>query len=403
MTKNSYICNFIVEHPQNWRDLLAEKQIKVKESGDYAIFNYGVMADFSDPIVQEARGIILNVGNVTFKDNYQIPDPEVVSWPFRKFGNSHETYVDHIDWNNARVQEKIDGSIVKLWYDKYKSQKASECFRWSSNSCIDAEEANLSSGLTIDSLIRRTDEWKYLQNLIMNNELDPQNTYIFELVSPKNQVVIRYDKTQLYHIGTRDNVTGKELGTGQFAGFIMSPKEYPLHSLEDCIIAVKELNKAESIDDNKDNYPDHEGFVVVDDEFHRIKVKSPEYLFYHHAITNGQINKEQAYEILSSDDFNLETFIKSVPEYIAEAIMYYKLEFENAEKCVCQIIELARTLKRNGSDRKGIAEIIKNNKYCYYGFKALDSDKTPEEILKEAGKKIIMHIKDYDSEKEDNK
>ena len=192
MTKASYICNFIKDHPDNWRELLAEKQIRIKGEGSLSIFNYDIMADFSDPIVQEARGIIINTDMLN-----------VVCFPFRKFGNSHESYADPIDWNNAK----------------------------------------LNSGYTVLDLIKETDEFAYLTNLIPNNELDEHNTYIFELVGPKNQVVIKYDKTQLYHIGTRNNETGEELGTGQFTGFIMSPKEYPLHSLEDCIVAAKELNK----------------------------------------------------------------------------------------------------------------------------------------------------------------
>lgn len=76
MTKASYICNFIKDHPDNWRELLAENKIKVKDDESLSIFNYDIMADFSDPIVQEARGIIINRETL-----------DVVAWPFRKFGN----------------------------------------------------------------------------------------------------------------------------------------------------------------------------------------------------------------------------------------------------------------------------------------------------------------------------
>ena len=121
MTENSRICNFIAEHPQNWRELLAEKQIKVKDKGSLSIFNYDIMADFSDPVVQEARGIIIDTKTL-----------DVAAWPFRKFGNSHESYADDIDWKHAKVTEKIDGSIVKLWH-------SDDGWVVSSNSCIYAE------------------------------------------------------------------------------------------------------------------------------------------------------------------------------------------------------------------------------------------------------------------------
>lgn len=81
--------------------------IGIKEESPYAIFNYAIGCDFSNPIVQEARGIIIDLENL-----------DVVCWPFRKFGNYNESYADKIDWSTARVQEKIDGSIIKLWWDR---------------------------------------------------------------------------------------------------------------------------------------------------------------------------------------------------------------------------------------------------------------------------------------------
>lgn len=379
MTEASYICNFIKDHPDNWRELLADKQIKVKDDDvlPISIFNYEIMADFSDPVVQEARGIIINTMTL-----------EVAAWPFRKFFNSHETYADPIDWNSARVQEKIDGSIVKLWH------LIGDQWMLSSNSCINASDVKLNFGYTALDLIEETDEFAYLENLIKNGELDERNTYIFELVGPKNQVVIKYDKAQLYHIGTRCNETGEELGTGQFAGFIMSPKEYPLHSLEDCLRAAKELNK--NID-----YPDNEGFVVVDKNYHRIKVKAPEYLICHHTVNNGQITKERAYELLTSDDFALNTFRHSAPDHMVNALIYYQLEMDAAKQKASQMIELARQLQRNGADRKGIAEIIKTSSYSYFGFKALDNTKSAVDIIRENSKKLLGLIADYEPKVEE--
>ena len=104
MNRNSKLCCFISKY-ENWRDILKDKyKITIKEEYPFAIFNYGIDCDFSNPIVQESRGIILDLDNL-----------EVVCWPFRKFGNYNESYADKIDWNTARVQDKIDGSIIKLW------------------------------------------------------------------------------------------------------------------------------------------------------------------------------------------------------------------------------------------------------------------------------------------------
>lgn len=106
INRNSYICRFISEH-ENWRELLDEMGIGIKEEYPFAIFNYTIGCDFSSPIVQEARGIIIDLENL-----------DVACWPFRKFGNYNESYADKIDWATAMVQEKVDGSIVKLWWNR---------------------------------------------------------------------------------------------------------------------------------------------------------------------------------------------------------------------------------------------------------------------------------------------
>ena len=376
MTQNSYICRLIHEHPDDWREICAEKKIKVKEQHGYAIFNYDIMADFSDPVVQEARGIILEI--------YEPDQARVAAWPFRKFGNSHESYADPIDWSTARVQEKIDGSIIKLWHATDKQ------WMFSSNSCINASDAKLNSGYTVLDLIKETDEFEYLTNLIKNGELDEHNTYIFELVGPKNQVVIKYDKAQLYHIGTRNNKTGEELGTGQFAGFIMSPKEYPLHSLEDCIKAAEKLNQQIN-----DGFPVHEGFVVIDGNCNRVKVKSPEYLIYHHMVNNGQINKERAYDLLTSDDFNLDTFMKSAPEYACEAVSYYNEQMSQVKEEIRDLVGRVREMAASGRTRKEIAEAIKAEPGQFYAFKALGCKESADQIILDYGKKILGLIKDF--------
>lgn len=375
MSNWNIICQYINSHKNTWQEDFANIGIKVKNSGDLYIFNYDITCDFNNPLCKAARGVIINIADLS-----------VVGVGFDKFFNSHESYADTIDWNSAKVQEKIDGSIVKLWH------LTDDQWMWSSNSCINASEAKLNSGYTVLDLIKETDEFKYLTDLIKNGELDKNNTYIFELVGPKNQVVIKYDKAQLYHIGTRCNKTGEELGTGQFAGFIMSPKEYPLHSLEDCIAAAKELNK--------NDYPDNEGFVVVDKDYHRVKVKAPEYLIYHHMVNNGQITKERAFDLLYADDFDPNDFDKTVsefPEYAKDALIYYRCNFSKAEDLAVFFINNVREMAKDGASRKEIALLIKNTPYAGFAFKGLDKcDVSAEDIVKENRRNLLKVVIDYE-------
>ena len=193
MNHNSKLCCFIARNPDNWQTILTEEYgIKVKQEENYAIFNYGFGCDYSNPLVQEARGIIIDTESL-----------QVVCWPFRKFGNYTESYADSIDWNTAKVQEKVDGSIVKLWFDHRLGK-----WQFSTNGVIRAEKAPLESVRASNylSLIQKAKNFAD----IPFQTLDRDYTYIFELVSPDNQVVVPYDATMLYHTGTRSNVTGEE-------------------------------------------------------------------------------------------------------------------------------------------------------------------------------------------------
>lgn len=369
MTENSYICQILEKNKNSFstlHDIFEQKKIKIKEDGCFSIFNYDIMADFSDPVVQEARGIIID----TDKN-------EVVCWPFRKFSNFHEVSADTIDWASARVQEKVDGSIIKLWYNF-----VLEKWNFSSNSCIYASSASTQAGISMQALIKSAANYNILHDKL--NTLNKEYTYIFELVGPLNQIVVRYPVTMLYHLGTRNNITGEEIDIDLG---IKKPKEYPLHSLEDCIKAAKQLNK--------NDYPDNEGFVVVDKNWHRVKVKSPEYLIYHHAINNGQITKDRAWEILTSDDFKLDSFLEVAPEYIKDIILYYKKCID--EETVNAILAMINTrdMAKTGCTRKEIAAKVSNSKYSFFCFKALDSKDSVEDIVKLYSKKLMNNIKEY--------
>lgn len=386
MVENSYICRLINDNPDTWRDICREKKIKVKDEGSLSIFNYNVLADFSDPYVQEARGIIIDTDGC-----------EVKAWPFRKFGNSHESYADDIDWKHAKVTEKIDGSIVKLWH-------SDDGWVVSSNSCIYASEAVLSCGKSIMDLVISAVNDDALQEAIDNRVLNENRTYIFELVSPYNQIVVKYPETKLYLIGIRDNRTGREVPIFENDGMVYGdgitpvlkgidvPKTYPVHTLDDCLEAARQLNK--------EGYPDQEGFVVVDNRFHRIKVKSPEYLVYHHAINNGQITKERVFDIVNSDDFNkdkLNEFVEGLPFIAKDAFVYYLDAFKDASEKAKEFIEKVRDMDRKGLSRKDIAFAIKGEPYAGFGFAGLDNkDLSAYDIVNANAKKLLKTIDDYE-------
>ena len=358
--KKSLIVDFIRSHPDDWMDKFEEMNIRVKTDGNLAIFNYGVGVDFSNPLSLEARGIIIDY--VALK---------VRCWAFNKFFNSHEVYADTINWANCRVEDKIDGSIIKLWYYEEEDE-----WRFSTNSVISSFDAMSESGYSYGEIIQKAINY----DQIPFDSLDKYCTYIFELVSPFTQVVIHYPTTKLYHIGTRSNLTGEEFRVD--IG-IEQPITYPIHTLDDCLRAAELLNDGFSS-------VRKEGFVVVDDSYHRIKIKSPWYLQLHHAWNNGNISRQDILRMVING--NIPDDMGEFPQ-LAMMIKYYEFRMKELEYYISQYIDYVRGLYVEfEQDRKAVANAIKNNKYAAFGFAAIGNSKTAEKLLLDTKISTLLKI-----------
>ena len=373
MNINSYLCRFLAEHPEDWKILLEkEYKIKVKREDAYAIFNYSFDCRYADPMVQEARGIILDTETL-----------EVVCWPFRKFGNHNESYADEIDWSRASVQEKVDGSIIKLWYDARKPG-----WQFSTNATVRAEKAPVEKFLRLSfyDLICQADNF----GDIPFDELDRNTTYIFELVSPRSRVVVPYKTTRLYHIGTRNNLTGQESDAD--IG-ICKPKMYPIHSLAECVDTAIRLNRTDSPEIQA------EGFVVVDQNWNRVKVKSPDYIAKHHLMQMKSITKRECVQMLLSAPGEMDVVCQANPELIP-VFKFYDYQLARLQHRADRIGMLAKELYEEYShDRSATAKVIQKHELAWVGFRCIESDrKGREHLLQLPLERICGMIPEYQEE-----
>lgn len=291
--------DFILSH-DNWEELLTTDpyNLKISRDGDYIMFKYNQLSsDFTIPLVREARGII-------FRES----DWECVSHAFNKFGNWGENYCPNIDWRTASVQEKVDGSLIKFWYDNG--------WHISTNGTIDAFKAELNDvkyptfgALVEDAMPMSWGAWEEIA--------DPKCTYMFELVSPYNRVVIPYEETKLYFLGMRDMEDGGEWNPedSDMSYAFEMPKRCPLHSLEDVQRAANALPW------------DEEGYVVCDANFNRVKIKSGAYVMAHYARNNGVVNTERLVQIIL--DGEQEEFLTYASDYTDE--------LKKVGKAMCEI------------------------------------------------------------------
>ena len=334
------IQKFINEH-ENWRELLtaAPYNLKINEDDGFVIFKYSqIESDFNEEICKEARGLILDS-----TDNFK-----VVRLAFKKFFNLGESHAAKINWNSAVATEKIDGSIMSVWYARGK-------WHLSTNGTIDAFKAPLSGvgpyknfGELFTSVmpLEIFDEEHFGRNWA-----DLNLCFTFELVSPYNKIVIDYPQTKVYLLSMRKMDTLEEIPVevaNSFAkinGFSV-PQLYKLR-------CAREEEFCKIVENMSD---EHEGIVVCDAYGERVKIKTQSYFRLHRMVNNGVVTVERMVELIRANDH--EEFLAYFPEYkpMFDKVAKQLKDVETLVECVETYVESWKEIR--GENRKEFATAI---------------------------------------------
>lgn len=300
------LIDFIKEH-SDWEVLLSQSPYCLNISRDQK-FGYNLImfkysqqdSDFSNDIVKECRGIILN------EDTF-----EIISYAYNKFFNFSEPNAAKIDWASAKVLQKIDGSLIKVV--KLSDQE----ILVSTNGVIDAFKCELNPQVGCPFYNFGELFWEAVRNQMIDcgyslddndpvewlaNMLLPNFTYMFELCSPYNRVIVPHKETKLYFHGVRDNSSQEfPFEICALSKIFSCPEIYNLKSLDECIIATQAMPW------------DEEGYVVVDKNFNRVKIKSPAYLLAHRLANNGNMSIRRAIDVYMAGE--CDEILAYFPEY----------------------------------------------------------------------------------------
>ena len=310
------LLDFIKSH-ENWEELLSNAPycLKITRKPPYICFKYSqIDSDFAYALVREARGVIFNENTW-----------EVCARGFDKFFNYGEPNAAQIDFYKVHsITEKIDGSLFKIWYSKYDRN-----WHISTNSTIDAVDAPLTCSLNgapnnfmeLFLMALKNAGYYDLYNLMVERQKKQKPiigwTFLFEVVSPYNRVVIPYEKTEAFFLGARNNETG-EWDLNNYFTNIQSPRNIAAK----CTSLKKVVELVES-------YPwTKEGFVVFDG-VERIKIKSPEYVKAHYARTNGSLTLRALFEVIINNE--IDEFLTYCGEYKekVEELQHFMKVYEN--------------------------------------------------------------------------
>lgn len=225
--------------------------IKIREYPDRYVLNYDQIdsAKFRfHPIVRVCRNLIIS------KDF-----SKVLHRSFDRFFNyGEDPAAAEFDFSKAICEEKLDGSLIGLYYD---GDKWCHCTR-----SLAYGEGNLNSDIKYKTFADLIDNEVDLTPVYYNG--NKKYSYIFELMSSFDPHVTKPIDTNMYLLAVRNKETGEYVDKyveGTRIGWQYYPKEFSFQNYSEIKAMV-------------DNMPiSEEGFVCRIGDW-RIKVKSPAHI-----------------------------------------------------------------------------------------------------------------------------
>ena len=328
-------CNTVDFIKQNGIKAIKDLNINVKEYSDYFLLKYNhIASQKTHPIVMECRGLILD---------YHC---NVLRRPFDRFFNYGEGNTQDFDFKGSVCCEKLDGSLIAAWWNPYLN-------KWSfgTSGTAHAETAN-SYGVSFEGLI---DECfpTISKEEFANKYFDKGKTYLFELCSNKNRIVVYYHHTFIAILAARNNITGEydrdadEIIKHARAHDIIMRAPY-LYQMDDIKNITAYLNSSGI---------DFEGFVVVDKHGNRIKVKNPKYVALHNIRDNGVLNPKYIATLVFSGETD------EYLSYFPEDRPIFQPYIDACSKMLNEINDLLSTLPKTLS-QKEYALHVKDKPYA---------------------------------------
>jgi hypothetical protein len=296
-----------------------------------------IEAKENDPLSQDCRGLILAksefsefaMSNSKLDNNVVIGETQIVAFGMRRFFNYGQGAAANINWSdpNLAVLEKLDGTLCIVYYDFFIS-------KWcvATRSVPEADLLMDNGIFTFRTLFEKAFQ-ETVENKVkgiyyggfeyfLDGNFSKNFTYCFELTTPYNRIVVNYSNNRVTLLFARHMPNLQELSlthnmVAPLSRDIPFVKAYTYSSTEELLNWVSSLNPM-----------DHEGVVVLDSNFNRIKVKNAAYVAYnklHDKLGSSERNCME-FILLEKDD-DVKSFL---PEEIVKNMEILKVGLQNA-------------------------------------------------------------------------
>lgn len=307
------------KHCWDWQDSEEmRKNIQVHNKGNMWLYNYndGHQVERTHPVLMKCRGLVIR------------EDGCLLNYPFERFFNDFEKEHVDIDWDSAEIQEKLDGSLVCVFWN-------GEGWEITTRGMFYPSDA---ASLDFAELFR-----EYFKSF---GWMKREFCYMFELVTARNRIIKFYDEEGVYLVGVRRLDDCMEVGQDILDKMaklfrVSRPKKYVAKNFEQCRELFEKFNE------------DDEGLVVVDKNFNRVKVKQESYF---RLVKISMLNEQHIFEcVLGLTEIDSE-LLDRLPE-VREKAMEIEDCWERILATITEVYERISDIK----DRKEFAlEAIKH-------------------------------------------
>lgn len=281
--------------------------------------NYGMIeARDDDKLSQQCRGLILSKMNGAPIEDDIIGETNIMSFGFERFFNEGQGAAAPIDWNDKqlKIYSKEDGTAIFVWFNPY-TNKWNVATRGTPEADVPLD---FDKNMTFRSLFESVLETRYAITFEqLTNDMYPNITYIFELCTPFNKIVVNYPQSTIFFIGARNLISLEEYYVednifNDHLCMFPIPNAYSFANITDTINFVVNGDATKL-----------EGVVVLSSNFNRVKVKNPMHGIYSRARDSLCTSDRNCLEcILAGKDDDI---ITVMPQEIANKLLSIKEKY----------------------------------------------------------------------------
>jgi T4 RnlA family RNA ligase len=358
----------VLTKTQALEELEKDFGVKSKIYENFIVLTYSqIDSPKTNPIVLECRGLILDW------------DWNILRRPFDRFFNYGEANTQNFNFEKSVCLEKVDGSLIPVWWNPFEDKW---CFGTKGTAYAESEcnSGRVFSEL-IDECFKNSNKTK---EEIARKKFNKNVTYIFELCTPENRVVVPHTDYSLVFLGGRFNDDGEYLNLGGMELVVYDLNAFGVNTRLPKMYNLNEIDSVRNSFNGSGAF--FEGYVFWNIKTNeRVKVKNPAYVAIHHLRDNGNLNPKRICDLVFANETD------EYLQYFPEDAKFFQPWMDAYTNMKETIISQFETLSTKELTQKEYALKVKDYPYSGIMF-ALRQGKTLEQCFEKMNSEAKVRL-----------